>query len=225
MGTLPHVSVEAGAITARTVGAFLLATWPRRLVAGLVLLLPAVVAALGGFATAEGRTFELQAGETLDLGPMTMRPIAFFVSDETNRTWLEATGGEAWLGVLVEVENTTERPISLTFGGAASDALVPQLPDGQIIDQLSTPPYASRVEDNTDGRDALPSLPSYVALLWPVTDPDEIGDVLTATMTESQWRYGIMSGEESWMSLGDVWTVELLRTEMPQTLVEPEDDL
>lgn len=226
MGTLPLVSVEAGAITARTIGVFLLATWPRRVVAGLVLLIPIVVAAAGGFGKIEPRTHELAAGETVDLGPMAMRPTAFFVSDEVARSSLELTdGAEAWVGVVVQVENTTSTSISLTFPGPASDAITPQLPEGQLLGLLSTPPYAYRVADASVGRAALPSVPTEVALLWPVADAGAIGDVLTATMTESTWTYGVMSGEERWMSLGDVWTVELPRTPLPPSLFEPEDDL
>lgn len=220
------MSTQAGAITARTVAVVLLATWPRRIILGIVLLIPVVVAAAGGFGRSEPRSFELQAGQTVDLGPMTMRPIAFFVSDETARSWLDTEGGaQAWLGVIVDVENTTATSISLTFPGPASWALTPQLPEGQILSPLSTADDAYRVADYTQGSRALPSVPTQVALLWQITDPDSVGDTLNATMTEQVWTYGPMSGEETWMSLGDVWTVELPRTELPPAMYEPEDEL
>lgn len=217
--------MEAGAITARTVAVVLLATWPRRILLGLVLLIPVIVAAAGGFGRAEPRSFELQAGERVDLGPLTVRPTAFFVSDATARSNLETQeGAEAWLGVIVDVENTTSASISLTFSGAASEAVVPQLAEGQVLGDLSTPDFAYRVADNSEGSQALPSIPTQVAMLWAITDADSIGDVLTATLTEQEWRYGPLSGEENWFALGDVWTVELPRTELPPTMFEPEDE-
>lgn len=219
------MSVQAGAITARTVTVFLLATWPRRIVLGLVLLVPIVIAAAGGFGKTEPRSFALQAGESVDLGPLTMRPTAFFVSDETERDGLEYTdGAEAWLGVIVEVENTTTSSISLTFPGPASHAIMPELPEGQLLTDLSVASEAFRIADYTDGRRTLPSVPTEVALLWEISDPEAIGDTLTATMTEQVWTYGPMSGEESWMSLGDIWTVELPRTELPPSMFEPEEE-
>lgn len=218
--------MEAGAITVRTVLTLLLATWPRRLVLGGLLLVPVVVAALGGFGNAEPRSFDVAPGQDVDLGPMLVRPIAFFVSDETQRTTLEITdGAQAWLGVVVEVENLTEEAISLTFPGPASDALVPQVPAGTLVADRSVPHAAYRVDDGTMGSRALPGVRTQVALLWPITEAEAIGDVLPATMTESLWTFGPMSNENQWMSLGDVWNVELPRTELPPALFEPEEDL
>ncbi len=218
--------MEAGAITVRTVLALLLATWPRRLVLGGLLLVPVVVGALGGFGTAEPRTFDVAPGQDVDLGPMVVRPIAFFVSDETQRTTLEITdGAEAWLGVVVEVENHTEEAITLTFPGPASDALAPQLPAGTLVTGASVAKEAYRVDDGTMGSVALPGVRTQVALLWPITDADAVPDVLPASMTESLWTFGPMSNEHQWMSLGDVWHVELPRTELPPALFEPEEDL
>ena len=218
--------MEAGAITARTVVTVLLATWPRRLLVGGLLLIPVIVGALGGFDRAEARSFEATPGEDIDLGPLTMRPISFFVSDETQRSGLEyVEGAQAWLGVIVEVENTTENQIPLAFPGPASDAMQPQLPEGVLLSELSVADDAIRVADGTSGRTALPGVRTEVALLWPIADPTAVPDVLEAIMTESLWTFGSMSNEERWMSLGDEWHVSLPRTELPPAMFEPEDDL
>lgn len=218
--------MEAGAITARTVITVLLATWPRRLLVGGLLLIPVIVGALGGFGSTEPRSFEASAGEDIDLGPLTMRPLAFFVSDETRRSGLDyVDGAQAWLGIIVEVENTTESAVSLTFSGPASDAMRPQLPEGVLLSSLSAAADAIRVADGTAGTATLPGVRTQVALLWPISDPAAVPDVLDAVMTESLWTFGPMSNEERWMSLGDTWHVALPRTELPPTMFEPEDDL
>jgi hypothetical protein len=218
--------MEAGAITARTLMTVLLATWPRRLLVGGLLLVPVIVAALGGFGTTEPRSFEASAGEDIDLGPLIMRPLAFFVSDETQRSGLDfVDGAEAWLGVVVEVENTTETHIPLTFPGPASDALTPQLPADVLLSSLTVASDAIRVADGTVGTVALPGVRTQVALLWPISDPAAVpDDELDAVMTESLWTFGPMSNEEKWMSLGDTWHVALPRTELPPAMFEPEDE-
>lgn len=216
--------MQAGAITARTVAAFLLATWPRKLLVGGLLLVPVIVSALGGFGEAEQRRYEANPGDEIDLGPMTIRPVSFFVSDETHRSDLQITdGAEAWVGVVVEVENTTDSVISLTFPGPASDALTPQLAEGVLLSTVSVPAGAYRVADGTLGGNALPGVPTEVALLWPISDADAVPDVLPATMIESIWTFGPMSNESRWLSLGDVWTVELPPTDLPPALFEPEE--
>lgn len=217
--------MEAGAITTRVVLTVLLATWPRRLLVGGLLLLPVIVAALGGFGRAESRSFDTVAGDDVDLGPLIIRPISFFVSDETGRSTLEySDGAEAWLGVVVEVENTTDTSISLTFPGPASEALSPQLPDGVLVDVLTVPSDARRVVDGTPGTRALPGVRTQVAMLWLISDASAVPTVLSATMTEQLWTFGPMSNEERWMSLGDTWLVELPQTDLPPAMFEPEPD-
>lgn len=217
--------MEAGAITARTVFTLLLATWPRRLLLGGLLLIPVIIGALGGFGNAEARSFDVAPGQDVDLGPMILRPVAYFVSDETQRSTLEITeGATAWLGVIVEVENLTDEAIGLTFPGPATDALRPQVLEGTLVHGLSVPDEAYRVDDGTMGSRALPGVRTHVALLWAITDADAVPEVLPATMTESLWMFGPMSNEERWMSLGDQWQVELPRTELPPAMFEPEEE-
>lgn len=218
--------MEAGAITVRTVAALLLASWPRRLILGGLLLVPVIIAALGGFGKAEPRSFDVAPGADVDLGPLIMRPIAFFVSDETERSGLEYTdGAEAWLGVIVEVENLIDTPVTLTSAGPASDALMPQLPEGVLVSTSNLPTSAVRVEDGTIGDRALPGVRTEVAMLWAISDAEAVPDVLPATMTESLWTFGPLSNENVWLSLGDEWDVELPRTELPPSMLEPEEEV
>lgn len=218
---------EAGAITARTVGTLLMATWPRRILCGVVILIPAIVAAFGGFGKAEERREAIPVGTSVDLGPMTMRPVSFFVSADVNRSDLESRdGAEAYLGVIVDVENSTDEHISLTFPGPASDAVVPDLDaDLFAMERTSTADAALRVVDNTNGETVLPGIPDQVALLWPITDVDAVPDVLTISMTESVWEYGVVSGEDRWLSLGDTWLMDLPRDDLPTALYEPPDEV
>lgn len=220
------MSTTAGEITARTVLVFALATWPRRIVLGTLLLIPVLVAVLGGFGTAPVESHEVEPGRPVDVGAMVLTPTAFFVSDEVERTFLEVKEAEAWLGVLVQVDNTITSTIPLTSDRAASDALSPAL-DADLTTAVSWT-YADtvlRVADASPGDRALPGVVSEVALMWPITDADAVGDSLDITMTESMLTFSLMSQENVWMSLGDIWTTTLPRVDLPPTLFEPKDDL
>lgn len=216
--------MEPGAITARTVFTLLLATWPRRLVLGGLLLIPVLIAALGGFGQAEPRSFETQPGEQVDLGPLAVTPVAYFVSDETQRSSLDfVEGAEAWVGVIVQVENLTDSSISLAFPGPASEAVMPWLDADVLLSDVTVATLAVRVADGTSGDHALPGVPTEVALLWPVADAGAAPETLAVTMTESLWTFGPMSNENRWLALGDRWTAQLPRTELPPAMVDPED--
>jgi hypothetical protein len=217
--------MEVGAITVRTVGTFLLASWPRRLVVGLIMLVPILVAAFGGFEPAEPETFEVPAGDAVDLGPATYQPTGFFVSAETARSDLEyIDGAVAWVGVVVDVENVTDEPLSITFPGPASDSAVPVLePDVRVESSRSTPHLAPRLLDGS-ATYALPGVPTQVAYLWPVSSTDSIGDTMTISMTEQVWTYGPLTGRDTWLALGDIWTMDLPRVELPAGLYEPPED-
>jgi len=221
------VGTDAGAISARTVLVFLLATWPRRVILGLLLLVPCMAALLGGFGRAPVDRHEVAPGELIELGPMSVRPTEFFVSDEVERSTLEYTdGADGWLGVLVEVDNVTTTAITLSSPGPASDAVAPVLPaDLNAGITWGTADTVLRVADASPGQHALPDVPTVVALMWPVTDMHAIGDSLDITMTEAVFQYGIASGQDVWLSTGDVWQTTLPRTDLPESLFEPKDEL
>lgn len=227
MSTLRCVSMEAGVITARAVALYLVASWPRRLILGSLLLIPVLVGLLGGFGDAPPEVREVPPGTTVDLQASTVTPTAFFVSDETQRSQLGYfdTEPDGWLGVVVTVENTWDRWYSLDFSGPASDAVTPVLPEEVFAEEpRSTPHLAVRLEDATISY-ALPGVPMEVVMLWPVSDMDALGDELTITMTEQEWVYAPMSGEERWLSDDDqVWTSTLPRIELPESLYEPPEE-
>ena len=204
---------------------FALATWPRRIVVGTLLLIPVIVAVFGGFGGAQVESHEVPPGQQVDVGAMVVTPTAFFVSDEVERSFLEIADAEAWLGVIVEVDNLTTETLSLTFSRGASDAVSPAL-DEALTTAVgwSYPDSVLRVADATPGDRALPGVRTQVALMWPLTDADAVGETLDITMTESELTYSLMSKEDVWMSLGDVWTTTLPREDLPSTLFEPKDD-
>lgn len=226
MSTLPLVSMEAGAITARTVAVFLVASWPRRVLLGSLLMIPVLVGALGGFRDAPPEVRDVPPGSPVDLQVLTVTPTAFFVSDETQRWNLEYAEADGWVGVVVTVENTWDRWVSLDFSGPGSDAVTPVLADGVLAgDTRSTPQVVVRLEDATMTY-ALPGVPTEVVMLWPVTDMGALEDELAITMTEQEWVYAPLSGEERWLSDDDqVWTTTLPRIELPDDLYEPPEDL
>lgn len=216
--------MEPGAITARAVAALLISTWPRRIAFGLILLLPAVVITMGGFAKTDGNTNVVSAGTSVDLGPITVRPISFFVSAQTNRSALEYwDGSDAFLGITADVENNTDEPISLDFPGPASGMAVPVLADGQEQTGFDVPNVVVRSIDGTGGDQLLPGVPDQVVLLWPIADSDTIGDTVTVSMTESIFTYGFVSQEDRWLSIGDELLVDLPRIDLPAALYEPEE--
>lgn len=226
VGTVRSVSTGAGEITARTVLVFALATWPRRIVIGTLLLIPVIIAAFGGFGGTEVESHEVEPGVPVDVGAMVVTPTAFFVSDEVERSMLEIVDAEAWLGVIVEVDNLTTETLSLTFSRGVADAVSPALDAGLTTAvSWSYPDTVLRVADASNGDRALPGVTSQVALMWPISDADAVGDRLDLTMTESELTFSLMSQEEVWMSLGDVWTTSLPREDLPSTLFEPKDEL
>lgn len=216
------MSTQAGEITARTVLVFALATWPRRIVVGTLLLIPVIIAAFGGFGGAQAESHAVPPGRPVDVGAMVVTPTAFFVSDEVERDMLEIHDADAWLGVVVEVDNLTTETLSLTTSRGVADAVSPALDESLTTAvSWSYPDTVLRVADATIGDHSLPGVTSEVALMWPITDADAVGDTLDVTMTESELTFSLMSQEDVWMSLGDVWTTTLTREDLPSSLFEP----
>lgn len=210
----------AGAITVRTVAAFLIATWPRRVIAGVLVLAPAVVAALGGFDAAEPRSVEVPAGQTLDLGRMSVTPESYFVSDETGRWALEGyPDAEAFLGVILTVENTDAHPLTVTF----TEIFIPLIE--QFRDAAGAgvfPDRVVRVQDGTLNAVLMPGLTSRVALLWPIEDASSVQDGLRLGMIEEVWAWGTGARQNIWQPIGDIWIMELPQVDLPESMWEPE---
>lgn len=219
-GYAARVSTDVGAITARTAFVLLLATWPRRIVLGVLLLVPAMVALLGGFGRAEPRSYELAAGEWVDLGAYSVRAESYFVSDQVLTLFLDDDSpDDAFFGVVLEMVNTetTARSPQYDF-----EVFLPQLAEG-LLTRETGPDYALVISDGSLGAPLMPGLPTRVALLWNAPDAGALpgGDV-ALDLTQSELTYSLMGDEDRWLSLGDVWTVTLPRTEPPETIVDPE---
>jgi hypothetical protein len=219
-GYAARVSTEVGAITARTAFVLLLATWPRRIVLGVILLVPMLVALLGGFGRAEPRSYDLAPGEWVDLGAYSARVESSFVSDEVLTLFLDdEVPDDAFFGVVLEMVNTERNAVSPQYDFGT---FVPRLPEG-VLGRTSGPDYAMLVSDGSLGAPLMPGLTTRVAMLWTVPDVTQLPDGdIAIDLTASELTYSLMGDEDRWLSLGDVWTVTPPRTAPPETLIDEE---
>src|SRR5690606_21085315 len=169
------------AITARTAVVAMLATWPRRVALALLLLLPGVVAALGGFRPGEPTTPPVAAGVPTDPGADLVVPHAYFVADR-----VDAAGradGEQWVGVVVGLTHRGDEPIYLTFNDETF-----RLPDGVVASDLARAQEAIRLDTGTNLGEVQPGLRYQVALLWRTAVLADPPPELTLSMTRTIYR-------------------------------------
>ena len=206
---------EAGAITARTALAWLLATWPRRIGLGLLLLAPLLVLALGGFRPADPPPRDVAAGVPTDTGAFTVVPHSYFVSDQVEAYGLE--DGQTWIGVIVDLTNQGSEPFSLTF-----DDETFRLPDAlAAVDTY--PSEAMRLDTDTTLGRVQPGLTYSAALLWrvPALQP---APELTLTMQRTVWtESNLEAGYYSWRPTTDSYDVALPLTDAPAQLLAEEE--
>ncbi|MCK0112092.1 hypothetical protein MWU75_08085 [Ornithinimicrobium sp. F0845] len=209
---------EPGAITARAMLAFLLATWPRRVVLSLVLLVPVVVAAVGGFGPADPPPREVEPGTVTDTGAYRVVPRSFFVSETVDAGSLEE--GERWVGARVQITNQGTQPISVTF-----DDPTFELPADVPNDGSPNPYEVLRVDTGARLGSAQPGVTYEVALLWRTTGLQDPPAELTLTMNQSAWtEWNIEAGYHTWRATADAFYVHLPRGEAPASILEEEDE-
>lgn len=210
---------EAGAITARTVLAFLLASWPRRILVGLLLLAPLLVAAAGGFQQADPPPRGVDAGVVTDTGAYLVVPQYYFVSDQVDAYGLD--DGEQWLGAVVEITNQGTEPISVTFSDETFE--VPQELLGD--DGRPHPGEVLRLDTGSYLGEAQPGLTYEVALLWPTAALTEPPPELTLTMNRTAWtELNLEEGYFLWRSTGQSYDVALSLGEAPSSILAEEDE-
>jgi len=208
---------EPGAITARTALAFLLATWPRRLLLSLLLLVPVVVAVSGGFRPAEPPPREVPAEAVTDTGSYLVVPRAYFVSDRVDAGSLDE--GFRWVGALVQITNQGTVPISVVFEDQTFE-----LPDEVPNEDGPNPYEVLRLDTGTRLGSAQPGVTYEVALLWRTSGLEDPPDELTLTMNQTAWtRWTIEAGYYSWRATADSFLVDLPLTEAPDSILEEEE--
>ncbi|WP_114907911.1 hypothetical protein [Ornithinimicrobium murale] len=209
---------EPGAITARTALAFLLATWPRRLVLSLLLVIPVVLAASGGLGAAEPPPREVEPGTLTDTGAYRVVPRSYFVSERVDAGSLEE--GELWVGALVQITNQGTQPISVDFSDQTFE-----LTDGIPTDDRLNPTEVLRLD--TGGRLgwAQPGVTYEVALLWRTTALADPPAELMLTMNETAWtEWTIEAGQHTWRATANAFHVRLPLGEAPAAILEEEDE-
>lgn len=208
---------EPGEITARAVLAFLLASWPRRIVLSLVLLLPVMVAAGGGLLPAEPPTRHVAPGVVTDTGAYRVVPRSYFVSDRVDAGSLEE--GVRWVGAVAQITNQGAEPINVTFGDATFE-----LPDHVPNDSVANPHEVLRLDTGTRLGSAQPGLTYEVALLWRTTGLEDPPAELPLTLRETAWtRWSIEAGYFSWRAQPDASEVRLPLVEAPESILTEED--
>ncbi|WP_147915801.1 hypothetical protein [Ruania zhangjianzhongii] len=198
----------------RSAGRGLVRTWPRRIVLGVLVLVPALVAALGGFRTVElPPPPQLAAGESFDLGPAVVRAESFFVSDRVLTSFLPDEA-QAWVGVIVDLDL-----------GVDDEWRVPD--EVFTIEGVADGGYEHAVLTSDDSLlDTLkPGVPQQVAVLFPVSDPDSVGDTVQFGLTALYEMRSFFEGTMRWWVEEEVSAyVDVPRDdEVPPALVEEED--
>lgn len=209
---------EPGAITARTAVAFLLATWPRRVALALLLLVPIVVAAVGGFREAELPPRTVEPEVVTDTGAYLVVPRFYFVSDQVDAYGLD--DGERWVGAVVQITNQGTEPISVTF---SDETFV--LPESVRSRDRASPQEVLRLDTGGSLGEAQPGLTYEVALLWTTTGLEQPPADLTLTMNRTRWtEWSIEAGYYTWNSTGSSYDVALPLGDPPAQILEEEDE-
>lgn len=204
-------------ITARTALAFLLATWPRRVLVSLVLLIPVAVAAGGGFHPAAPAPREVRAGAAIDTGAYLVVPRSYFVSEQVDAGSLEE--GERWVGAVAQITNQGSEPISVVFSDPTFE-----LPGDVPNDSFANPHEVLRLDTGSRLGSAQPGLTYEVALLWRTTGLQEPPAELTLTMHQTVWQlWNIEAGFHSWRATPDSFDVNLPLQEPPDSILEEEE--
>lgn len=185
-------------LTTRAMLAALIKTWPRRVVLGLVLILPLVVALLGGFATVPPRQVELvEHGEAIETGVYTIRVDHYFVTDQIHQDNLPE-GATAWLGLVLEAVNPNAEQVRFERQGLA-------LPEGLVVgaqDRHPEPEYALRLDDGTRDDTFAPAVPVRLAVLWPVTGVQDVPQELELTFSAMERSWSEVRSGYAWYQVG-----------------------
>lgn len=205
-------------ITARTALAFLMASWPRRVLLALVLFVPVVVAATGGFARAEPPPRTVEPGVVTDTGAYRVVPQSYFVSDRVEPGMLDE--GTRWVGAVVEITNQGNEPISVVFNDQTF-----QLPDDVPNDSFANPHEVLRADTGTRLGSAQPGVTYQAVLLWETTGLQDPPPELTLTMNRTEWtRWNLEAGLSTWRSTPEAYDVALPLGAPPASVVEEEDE-
>lgn len=208
---------EPGGITARTALAFLLATWPRRLLLSLALLVPVVAAASGGLESADPPPREAEPGAVTATGAYQVVPRSYFVSERVDAGSLE--DDERWVGALVQITNQGSEPISADFSDPTFE-----LPAEVSTDRVN-PNEVLRLDTGSRLGYAQPGVTYEVALLWRTTALADPPDELMLTMNETAWtQWNIEAGFHTWRATPDAFHARLPLGEAPASILEEEDE-
>lgn len=209
---------DPGAITARTALAFLLATWPRRVLAAVLLFVPVIVGAAGGLGSANPPARTGAPDEVTDTGVYHAVPRSYFVSDQVDAGSLE--DGERWVGAIVQLTNQGTEPISVAFSDPTFE-----LPDEVPNDSFVNPHEVLRLDTGARLGSAQPGVTYEAVLLWRTTGLEDPPAELTLTMRETAWQlWNIEAGYWSWRATPETIDVVLPRTEAPADILEEDED-
>lgn len=209
---------EAGAITAQAALAWLIASWPRRIALAVLLLVPVIVLALGGFRPAEPPPRDVAVGTMTETGAYDVVPQGYFVSDQLDAYGLD--DGQTWVGVVVDLENQGPEPTYLIFNDETF-----RLPDS--VGAVDDGPYeALRLDTATSLGDAQPGLTYPVALLWRAPAGTDPAPELTMTMNRTiRTESNLEAGYYLWRATGDSYDVALPEIDVPAQIIADAEDL
>ena len=209
---------EPGAITARTALAFVLATWPRRLVLSLVLAVPVVTAAAGGCGPADPPPRTVAPQVVTDTGAYRVVPRSYFVSEQVDAGSLEE--GERWVGAIAQITNQGQEPISVTFSDQTFE-----LPADVPNEESPNPYEVLRLDTGSRLGSAQPGITYEVALVWRTTGLQDPPAELLLTMNQTAWtKWNIEAGFHTWRATPQAYDVSLPLADAPEIILAEEEE-
>lgn len=211
-----------GEITLRHAIAWLLATWRRRVLIGLGVLVPLALGLAGGYGPAPVRDLpRIAPGQSVEIGPFDLALQEYFVSDEVHTRYLPEEA-DAWLGVVFTATGTHDQSAALH-----RQALT--FPDGLgLIDEdtAANPTHRDmlRIGDGTLLHNFEPGLTVQAVSLLPVQDASAVPEEITLQVTDLESAWSFLLESESWYERERVGQVTLSRTEVVPAQLEMDEE-
>ncbi len=211
-----------GELTPRQLLNWLVATWPRRLVLGALVVVPLVIGLLGGFAPTpeqELRTFE--HGETVDMGPYDLTLHDYFVAEELELHNLPEDS-TAWLGVRATIEGNSNERVDYK----RTLSLLPQEVADVVVNSAEPPQPAVQSMANRNVSYFYADMPVEVILLFAVDGTEAVDEDITMDLVSGVRLWSMMLESYSWYEGAPLGSVTIPRVdEVPEAFLPREDDL
>ena len=176
---------------------------PRSLIAVVAAVVAGALWLGGGFEEAESLPSAprpVAVGEPLDVAPLTATVLrAYWTTKKLDRVYFEAEGQRGLL-LVVDLTNTSKRPVGVTVLRAAIRADVSEQRDwtGKPVTPDQAYPTFIRRSDAQVATALQPGLTTTLVLVWNQATSAPVPTQLAVTLYSQTWRESTLSGEEGW---------------------------